>query len=138
MKPDVVTLTAAINAASSAVGNGKDKRAALKFAISTFEQAKTSPDLDNPNHHTYNALLKACARLSKSVSERIRLLEQVFDECRQAGLVSSVGLETLRQGNRFPKSLQEKYGIADSAKVPASWCVHTNAKDRPPTIKDIL
>jgi hypothetical protein len=132
VKPDVVTFTSALNAAANTLGDAKAKRAALKFAISTLEQMKQSNDLDDPNHRTYGAMMKVCFRLCKG-TERSRLLEGVFQQSLEAGMVNRMALDMFKQG--VPFKVQEKFGVHyRNPVVPEAWCANVAIRERP-TVK---
>jgi len=134
VKPDVITFTSAINAAANANGDAKVKREALKFAIATLEQMKQSNDLDNPNHITYGAMMKACCRLCEG-TERIRLLDGVFQQSRDDSMVSQMVLDLFLRN--MPIQVLEKYKLAGSRQpdVPKSWYAKVFPNDKPSWIK---
>lgn len=98
LRPDVKAFTTAINvcARMTVVLDSDHARSVLKIAIQTFEEMKNNPKYDNPNSVTYRALINTCARLAADPAERFRLLQSVFNQCRQDGMVSKLILSSLR------------------------------------------
>ena len=128
MKPDAVTFTSLISACASTRGDGRQRKSALRLAIKTFERMQNTPDFDNPNHLTYTALFRACARLASDNKERFRLLQGVFQQCRQDGHLNKYSLDILSRG--IPASVLNKV-IPDAASIPEAWYAHVRKADRP-------
>ena len=96
LKPDVYVFTAFINICADD-GYTKESRAALRMAIQAFEEMKNTPDYDNPNSVSYVALMKACCHLSSDSHERARLLQSIFRQCCQDGMLSKLVLVLMKQ-----------------------------------------
>lgn len=130
LKPDVIAFTSAIHASANVKGNADDKRAALRFAISTFELLKENPQFGKPNHLTYHAIIRACSRLALSGEERTRVLEDVFQQCIEKGMVSRQVLDMFVNGVTF--RVQQNYSINPrNPAVPEAWCINVRNSDRP-------
>ena len=130
LKPDVKAFTSAINACARTNTNDPDvMRNALKIAIQTFEEMKT-PEYDNPNAVTYRALMKACCNLSRDPAERSRLLQSIFQQCCQDGMVSKLVLSTLREGISRDQ-LARLINVEGDRKQPFEWSRNVPRRDRP-------
>ncbi len=130
LKPDVIAFTSAIHASANVKGNADDKRAALKFAITTFELLKQNPQFGQPNHMTYHAIIRACSRLAMDGEERTRVLEDVFQQCIEKGMVSRQVLDMFVNGVTF--KVQKNYSINPrNPAVPDAWCRNVRNSDRP-------
>ena len=131
LKPDVYAFTAFINVcAKTDVKHVKESRSALRMAIQAFEEMKQSSDYDNPSSVTYVALMKACSQLSRDPSERSRLMQSIFQQCCQDGMLSKLVLVLLKQ--HVPGEVLVELKIeGDSRENSEKWSRNVPRKDRP-------
>ena len=107
-----------------------EKMQALSIATNVFSRLKTSPRLD-PDRYTYILMLKACGKLlpTKSLKRR-NLVENVFKECCNDGLVDNSILSNFLIA--APKELSKQ--VLEDAQIdmpraenlPATWTRHVN------------
>lgn len=133
LKPDVTTFTSAIMACGNTTSRREDKLDALKFAIRTFELMKQSDEFDNPNYLTYSAMIRVCSKLAEG-RERVFLLENVFRESCEQGMLSLVGLNMFKNATEF--AVHRRYAIqGKDVTVPPEWCRNVRFTDRPKSTK---
>lgn len=118
LKPEGYVCTAVISACANLHASPVQMRNALKIALSTFEEMKQSPDYENPNDFTYAAIMRACSKLSASNKERSRLIEEIFRQCCQDGLVSKRVISMFRQS--APEGVQAKF-FSKEPQIPPAW-----------------
>jgi pentatricopeptide repeat protein len=133
VKPDVTTFTSAIMACGNTTSRREDRLDALKFAIRAFELMKQSDEFDNPNYLTYSALIRVCSKLAEG-RERALLLENVFRESCEQGMLSLMGLNMFKNATDF--AVHRRYSIqGKDVAVPPQWCINVRFTDRPKSTK---
>eukprot|EP00978_Attheya_sp_CCMP212_P013605 scaffold34157_cov52-Attheya_sp.AAC.2 len=147
LKPDVFAFTIVINACAYSLAashnSGKrkyitpekkaKKRDNIKLAISTMtEFRKHNGKWGKGNHFLYNAMILACSRLSSDQAERGRLLDYIFTQCCQEGLVSRAVLNSMSR--EAPINVKKKHltGLMiRTGDVPQNWYCNVRNKDWP-------
>ena len=124
-RPDAHVMLAVLKLCAYTNGTDDDRRRALAIALEIFRKCESHFGV-SPNHFVYGAMLYAINRLASSKdrrSERLELLEKVFDECRAKGYVSVAVLAVMHQGGA--SHMFKMLSASSSRKVPH--------KDRPGT-----
>lgn len=114
-KPDACSYTSVISAAASTRKNTK-KTEAFKIARRTYRGLQKS-EYTRPTEVSYGVMLKACARLVPSTNKREKIIKDVFRECRDDGMVSSLVLTWLKNG--VSSELYEE--LYPKGKIPDEW-----------------
>ena len=99
-RPNVHVVLVVLRLCASSNDTDDDRRRALDIALETFRKCESYFGV-SPNHLVYSAMLNAINRLAASEnqrSERLELLEKVFEECCALGHVSALTLRIMRQG----------------------------------------
>ena len=122
-----------LNCCANIHGTRAEKKEALVTAITAFEDMKKQPDiLGTPNQFTYGTMMKACTRLSSDVNEKNRLLESLFIQACQHGVLSRAVLgQFLRH---TPSHLNSKTIVSlggSKRDIPESWHCNVPRKHWP-------
>ena len=99
-RPNAYVISRFLKLCASTGGTDDDQRRALDIALEIFRKCESFFGFP-PNHILYNIMLYTINHLTASEnqrSERLELLEKVFEECQAAGCVSIVTLAAMRQG----------------------------------------
>jgi len=108
-KPDVYGYTSVITSCAGATGDAKEKRSAFDIALTTFRELqstatngaadkKSKNSNGGPNHVTYGAMLKGCAKLLPAGSpRRTKWACRIFRDCCEAGYVGEMVTSRLRE-----------------------------------------
>ena len=128
-RPDVVGFTSVISSCASEPGNREERQKAFNVALSTFQQLTArSADFGEPNHVTYGAMMKACARLLPPGSlERSKWTKQIFDDCVSKGLAGDMVLSKLREAATNDEYRQLMQGHSKGS-IPKSWYINVQER----------
>ena len=97
MKPNVVTYNTVFNAcAFSAFTADAEKKRALQIAITAFKTMQQS-GLVKPDAITYGMMIKCIANLVPHGKVRNKMASDLFDNCRQGGLVNGLVFDEIRR-----------------------------------------
>jgi hypothetical protein len=126
-KPDVYGFTSVIASCAAETGPKAEKQTAFSVATATFTQLQERSDLgEGPNHVTYGAMLKACAKLLPSSSPlRQEWARNVFEDCCRKGYVGDMVVSRLREAASpdMYKELMQGHGRRD---LPSEWTVNVH------------
>ncbi len=145
IKPDVAVFGAFLSCCASQSGSNDRKRYALKLSLGTYEELCNQQALyGKPNEYIYGSLMKACNRLSQDTSEKIRLLEYLFNRCKEEGRVSNAILNIILKNspvdtrNKIIQGCEKVNGVDDagvhhesSLIVPMNWCCNVLQRNQP-------
>lgn len=122
-RPDVYGYTSVI---ASCAAEREEKEKAFNVALATFRELQECDDL-TPNHVTYGAMLKACAKLLPNSSFRRKWVRRIFEECVQDGFVGDLVVSRLNDA-ASPDLLKElmPYKRRD---IPEEWYRNVDEKD---------
>ena len=100
-RPDASVVSIVLKVCGCTNGTDDDRRQARGIALDIFRKCESYFGV-TPNHLVYSAMLDAIiclAGVSKAQrSERLELLEEVFEECQAKGYVSDAVVTVMRQG----------------------------------------
>jgi hypothetical protein len=117
-KPDVYGFTSVI-ASCAAEPNKREKTNAFQVALDTFQTLQDFED--GPNHVSYGAMLKACARLLPVSSPlRHKWTEKVFQDCVEKGFVGDMVLSRMREA-ASPDLYKELMQGHQRRQLPSDW-----------------
>ena len=143
LRPTLYTYNAVINCCAQSyrhqtdVTNDADyadvQAYALKIAFAVFKALRQN-ERENPNHVTFNLLLKASKNLIPEGKERDEVVIAIFDSCIKAGQVEASVIKHLKLAGgwsavstllevkgKSAKSQKTFYGGADEIKLPDEW-----------------
>jgi hypothetical protein len=137
MKPDLHVFSSFLSACSNQRGSVERKRFALKLALGIYDELCTKKEeYGEPNSFIYGILLKVCGKLTNDSNEKARLMENIFVQCKDKGMISRSVLETLLKFS--PDSLERKLfkdckriHSTKSYKVPSNWYRNVEDEQRP-------
>jgi hypothetical protein len=125
-KPDVYGYTTVISACAAECGDKRERSRAFSVALQTFRQLQQLPDNGGddsslPNHVTYGAMLKACAKcLPASSPLRQKWSKRVFQDCCEAGMVGDMVVSKLREAVP-PDVYRELMQGHSKRSLPSEW-----------------
>ena len=119
-KPDVFGYTSVIATCANEKGSELERSKAFNQAMSTMKQMELDDQV--PNHVTYGAMMKACAKLLPSNSQlRRKMVRRYFHKCCEAGFAGDVVINRLREA-ATPDIYGELVGsYSGKKKLPAEW-----------------
>lgn len=118
-KPDVYGFTSVIASCAAEPGHKDEKTKAFNVALSTFRQLQGFED--GPNHVSYGAMLKACAKLLPSSSPvRQKWARKVFQDCCEAGRVGDMVISRMREA-ASPELYKELMNGHKRRELPCEW-----------------
>jgi len=86
---DPVANSCFLNCCSNIYGTRAERKEALIMAIKAFEEMKRDPSLHGePNQFIFGTMMKACANLSADAGEKNRLMESLFLQTCNRGILS--------------------------------------------------
>ncbi len=112
-----------LNCCSNINGMPSEKRDSLIIAINAFEEMKKHPSIHGePNEYTYGTMLKVSAKLTSSENEKLALMESLFIQACNRGLVSRGVMEQFikKTPNHFSSRVILSQG-ASKREIPESW-----------------
>lgn len=106
-EPDVFSYNYVIATCASCANQGAERRREAFFsALETYNRLCECNEC-HPNNHTYRMMFDVCANLlPKSSNAQVELMEKLFRECCEDGLLSNDILRTLRK--YLPQSTMQK------------------------------
>jgi len=127
-----------LNCCANVHGSRSEKKEALVMAIMAFEDMKKRPDIvGDPNQYTFGTMMKVCSRLSSDEDERHRLMESLFVQACQRGLLSR---STMGQFLKYtPTHLNMKVILSlggSKREIPESWYRHVPRKHWPAAMEN--
>ena len=137
MKPDLHVFSSFLNACSNQRGSAERKRFALKAALGKYDELCTKKEeYGEPNSFIYGILMKVCGKLTNDLNEKARLMENIFLQCKEKGMMSRSVLTTFLRFS--PENLKRKLlkdckkkNFSKSFKVPSNWYRNVDFKQRP-------
>ena len=157
-RPDVVSFNQVMNACAFEKPSSQvTSEEIIRIAIDTFEMIKQNNTFGRPNQNTYPMVLLAIENhMPEDDDKRIPLVEAIFRECAQDGLVSIRLVTILNDVLPYPR-FRELMGKAllssdgeklsfDLNKLPSQWTVNFGRKKitrsrrqvQPPTFKQAV
>jgi hypothetical protein len=106
-QPDIFSYNYVIGCCASPFRTADRKREAFFTALDTYNRLSESPYC-SPNNHTYRMMVGVCVKLlPKSSDSQTEMLEKLFKECCNDGLLSNDILRTAR--DYLPPWLMQKH-----------------------------
>lgn len=127
-KPDVYGYTSVIASCAAERGSKKEKLHAFDVALATFRQLQNYES--GPNHVSYGAMLKACAKLLPSSSPiRQKWARVVFEDCCKRGQVGDMVVSRMREA-ASPELYKELMQGHRRQELPAEWTRNVDEKNQ--------
>jgi len=121
--PDVRSYNSVLNACAYTKGNDSSKNAALRIAVSTFNELRESAELES-NHVTYGTFLQVIGNLMPRSERQDKWIETVFKKCGADGHVSVFVLQSLTD-SATPELCTSLLGGdvegEDGVSIPPEW-----------------
>ena len=128
---DVVVVTTLISVCANLpkTTSPARKRAALKYAIQSFELLQSDFG-GSPNGFTYRMIMKCCRNLTQSNRECASLMEGLFRRCCDDGFVSKIEFDIFREN--VPPEIFDKFSVhGEDSRFPSKWCRNVEPNFRP-------
>jgi len=124
-RPDVYGFTSVL---SCCANERKEPQKAFQVALATFQQLRHSDEYGSPNHVTYGAMLKCCARLvAPDDPMRQKWVKKVFQSCVADGCVGDMVLSRLREATDGDLYRELLNGV-DKKNLPLEWTRNVHEK----------
>ena len=115
-----------LNCCANIHGMVSEKREALVMAIKAFEEMKQHPNVHGePNQYTYGTMMKVCVRLTSNDTEKCKLMESLFLQACNRGLLSNAVLHQFLRNT--PNHISSRVILSQGASkrdIPQSWYRH--------------
>eukprot|EP00984_Skeletonema_dohrnii_P014478 scaffold6088_cov140-Skeletonema_dohrnii-CCMP3373.AAC.16 len=136
---DPVANSCFLNCCANIYGTRAERKEALILAIKAFEEMKRDPSLHGePGQFTFGTMMKACSKLSADAAERNRLLESLFQQSCNRGLLSksTLGQFLRHTPDEFSTKVILQMG-GSKREIPPEWHRNVPGKHKPtPTERD--
>mmetsp|Transcript_362 Transcript_362/g.766 ORF Transcript_362/g.766 Transcript_362/m.766 type:complete len:1073 (+) Transcript_362:98-3316(+) len=136
---DPVANSCFLNCCANIYGTRAERKEALILAIKAFEEMKKNPSLHGePGQFTFGTMMKACSKLSADAAERNRLLESLFQQSCNRGLLSksTLGQFLRHTPDEFSTKVILQMG-GSKREIPPEWHRNVPGKHKPtPTERD--